>query len=305
MRKSLILSSIVAFLSLFLVGFDLSSSSIPKEEILSGGPPKDGIPAILKPKFIKPSEARFLKENDRILGIYQGGLAKAYPIKILNWHEVVNDSVGGRPVVITYCPLCGTGMAFDPMVNGRRLTFGVSGLLYKSDVLFYDHQTESLWSQILREAVTGKAMLGKRLTLLPLTHTTWKAWRKERPETLVLSTDTGYRRDYSKDPYNRYEQSAHVMFPVGEIDKRYLPKSWVLGLELGDATKAYPFSELERSGGSFTDSVASKKVTIQYDSDSRTARVRDVDGKEIPSVMAYWFAWMAFHPDTEVYKAKK
>ncbi|HSG05403.1 MAG TPA: DUF3179 domain-containing protein, partial [Nitrospiria bacterium] len=189
--------------SMLLMGFDLSRSSIPKEDILPGGPPKDGIPALDNPKFLKAGKAALLNSGDRVLGFSGKGEAKAYPIKILNWHEVVNDTVGGKPVVITYCPLCGTGMAFDPVVKGEHFTFGVSGLLYQSDVLMYDRQTDSLWSQILQEAVTGK-MMGTRLTLLPLIHTTWEEWRKEHPNTLVLSTDTGYSRNYRRDPYEGY-----------------------------------------------------------------------------------------------------
>ncbi len=165
--KSIFLIALVVL----LMGFDFSKHSIPRSEIRSGGPPKDGIPAILEPKFVRVDQATFIKDQDRVLGLVHHGESKAYPINILNWHEIVNDVVGGRPVFITYCPLCGTGMAFDPTFNGRVYTFGVSGLLYKSDVLMYDHQTESLWSQIRKEAVTGE-MIGSRLTLLPLIHTT-------------------------------------------------------------------------------------------------------------------------------------
>ena len=136
------------FAVIALCGFDTSRHSIPVDDIYDGGPGKDGIPAILHPKIISAEEAgqTFLKKSDRILGIVQNGQAKAYPIKILNWHEIVNNRIGGGSMVVTYCPLCGTGMVFDTKVNGRKLTFGVSGLLYQSDMLLYDHQTESLWS---------------------------------------------------------------------------------------------------------------------------------------------------------------
>lgn len=295
---------LLVFLFPILMGFDLSRHSIPLEEILSGGPPKDGIPAILKPKFVDAEKTSFLKDEDRVLGLIVNGEAKAYPIKILNWHEIVNDIVGGKPVLITYCPLCGTGMAFDPVVDGKRHTFGVSGLLYKSDVLMYDHQTESLWSQIMQEAVVGK-LLGVRLTLVPMIHTTWEAWKKEHPKTLVLSTDTGFKREYRQDPYESYAKSSQLMFPVGNVDERIPPKDFVLGIEHNGISKAYPFSELERSPNSFSDSIGSEKVTIKYDSSSRTARIRGPDGKDLPSVVAYWFAWVAFHPKTEVYKSPR
>ncbi len=286
------------------MGFDLSRHSIPLEEILSGGPPKDGIPAIMKTKFVDSKKALFLKAEDRILGFSYNGEAKAYPIKILNWHEIVNDIVGGKPVLITYCPLCGTGMAFDPLVDGKLHTFGVSGLLYKSDVLMYDHQTESLWSQIKQEAVTGD-LIGVRLTLLPMIHTNWESWKKEHPKTLVLSTDTGFKRDYTRDPYESYAMTSQLMFPAGDTDGRFHPKAFVLGIVLDGTAKAYPFSELEQSPSSFIDSIGSRQVTVQYDQGSKTARIRDKNGDDTPSVVAYWFAWAAFYPKTDVYKSPR
>jgi len=286
--------------TLFLSGFDFSKHSIPTSEIRSGGPPKDGIPAILNPKFVQAKAAGFLKKNDRVLGLVLKGAAKAYPIKILNWHEIVNDTLGGQAVFVSYCPLCGTGMAFDAHVNGKKHSFGVSGLLYKSDVLMYDHQTESLWSQIKQEAVAGP-LTGARLKLLPLRHTTWEAWRKAHPESLVLSRETGYRRDYDRDPYASYEKTDRLMFPVGAIDPRYPPKSWVLGLERSGVTRAYPFSELEKQAPKFKDKIASEEIWILYDPGSRSVRVENQGGEILPIVTAYWFAWSAFHPETEVY----
>ncbi len=130
--------------------FDLSQHSVPLKELRSGGPPKDGIPAILNPIFVQAKMASFLHDEDRVLGLSDGNQAKAYPVKILNWHEIVNDTIGGKPVLVTYCPLCGTGIGFDPVVNGRPVTFGVSGLLYQSDLVMYDHQPSTVRS-LLRE----------------------------------------------------------------------------------------------------------------------------------------------------------
>ncbi|MFQ5597476.1 MAG: DUF3179 domain-containing protein [Nitrospiria bacterium] len=285
----------------FLYGFDFSRHSIPTSEILSGGPPKDGIPAILKPKFVPIDKAGFLREEDRILAVVHNGEAKAYPILIMNWHEIVNDRIGGKRVFVTYCPLCGTGMAFDADIGGKHYTFGVSGLLYKSDVLMYDHQSESLWSQILQEAVTG-SLTETRLNLLPLVHTTWGAWKKEHPETWVLSTDTGFPRDYSRDPYASYEKSDRLMFPVGKIDRRYPPKTWVLGIERNGRTMAYPFPELAVGPPSFTHRIGSEEIRIAYEASTRTVRVRDQKGNELPTVVSYWFAWAAFHPETDLFK---
>ena len=170
-----------------LNGFALESPLVPIEKILSGGPPRDGIPAINKPRFINGYEAMTLKNNDRILGIVFNGVARAYPINIMNWHEIVNDQVEGTAFSVTYCPLCGSGIAFKGMTAGRPLTFGVSGLLFDSDVLLYDHQTESLWSQLKGQAING-ILKGNKLSWLPLEHTTWQAWKERYPPLSHLKT---------------------------------------------------------------------------------------------------------------------
>ena len=289
-----------------LTAWDFSEHSIPLGQILSGGPSKDGIPAIDQPQFITADKASrtFLKDGDRIIALVVSGKKKAYPIKILNWHEVVNDSIGGRHVVVTFCPLCGTGMVFDANAAGRQLNFGVSGLLYQSDVLLYDRQTESLWSQIKQEAVTGK-LIGTRLELLPSTQTTWGAWKKQHPDTFVLSTQTGKVRDYERDPYEGYYTSRDIIFSVGKLNHRFHPKEQVLGVELEGFAKAYPFSQLARVKSPFKDKIGKKTVTVTYDSKSRTATIKDSSGKELPSVIGFWFAWYAFHKDTPVYTAPK
>ena len=289
-----------------LSAWDFSKHSIPLDEIMSGGPSKDGIPAIDRPRFVPASKASrsFLNDKDRVIALVVNGKKKVYPLKILNWHEIVNDRIGGRNVVVTFCPLCGTGMVFDAKAAGKQLDFGVSGMLYRSDMLLYDRQTESLWSQIKQEAVTGKLM-GTRLQLIPSTQTTWGAWKKKHPDTLVLSTRTGYDRNYERDPYEGYDTSRGVFFPVGKIDRRYHPKEQVLGVELAGKAKAYPFSELARVKSPFKDKVGKKTVYVVYDSKSRTAMVKDEAGKELPSVVGFWFAWHAFHKDTQVFQAKK
>ena len=208
--------------------FDFSKYNVPLEDILSGGPPKDGIPAILNPVFVTASKADFLNEEDRILGLVEEGETKAYPIKILNWHEIVNDRLDGKPVVVTFCPLCGTGIGFEGKGHGRAYTFGVSGLLYQSDLLMYDHQTESLWSQISMEAVAGP-LTGTKLQHVFLEHTTWGEWKRVHPSTLVLSTKTGYHRNYDRDPYLGYAQRPELMFPINHSDDRYHPKEWGRG----------------------------------------------------------------------------
>jgi hypothetical protein len=288
-----------------LHGFTLSNLLIPLDEIQTAGPGKDGIPAIDEPAFIPASIADHLAADQRILGIEMDGVARAYPINILNWHEVVNDRINGKAVAVTFCPLCGSGMAFDAMAKNRDLSFGVSGLLYNSDVLLYDRHTDSLWSQIKAQAVSGP-MSGEKLTVLPLTHTTWEEWRDAYPDTLVLSEDTGYWRNYDHNPYEEYRTSGSVLSSVADkIDLRYHPKEPVLGIEIDGRFKAYPFSELEQTSPILKDTVAGRIITVSYNSQIRSANAYDADGNMLPTVTAFWFAWHAFHPHTDVFTVKR
>ncbi|MBI4430980.1 MAG: DUF3179 domain-containing protein [Candidatus Omnitrophica bacterium] len=284
------------------VGFDFSRHSISLSEIHDGGPPKDGIPALTDPKFVSAKEAVFLNSEDQVLGIHISGEAKAYPISILNWHELVNDRVGGKPILVSFCPLCGTGMVFDAEMDGGRGLFGVSGKLYNSDVLFYDKGTESLWSQILMEAVTGP-LTGRKIKLLASERTTWEAWRSKYPEGKVLSTDTGYARDYFRNPYAGYESNARIYFPVAHMDSRLHPKAWVLGIILNGEAKAYPFDQLKKiSRNPLKDQVGGETILISYDRKAQSAVVQDVEGRMLASIQAYWFAWSAFYPGTQLYE---
>ncbi len=302
-KPNWLLIAVFGMIWMFLSAFDLSKHSVPVDEIKSGGPPKDGIPAILKPKFVSAKKAgrEFLKESDRVLGIEMRGMTKAYPIKILNWHEIVNDKIFGKNIIVTFCPLCGTGMVFDGSVRGHEMSFGVSGLLYQSDMLLYDHKTESLWSQIRSEAIAGP-MTGAKLKLISSTHTTWKQWRKLHPKTLVLSNQTGFRRNYDRDPYKGYNKRPDLMFPVGKQNRAYHPKERVIGIEVNGRYKAYPFIELAKVNSSVNDVVNGQQLRIEFDSQSQTAMIYDKKGEALPTVIGFWFAWYAFHPETEIYK---
>ena len=290
-------------------GFDLSGSLVPVDEILSGGPPRDGIPALSDPTFERVPDVRWLEADDRLLALELDGAAKAYPIRILNWHEVVNDRLGGRTIAVTYCPLCGTGMAFDlerstdgrPFLGGgRALELGVSGLLYNSDVLMYDRQTESLWSQIGHRAVTGP-LRGRELAMIPVLHTTWERWRKEHPDGLVLSRETGYDRNYEVDPYMSYARSSSVMFPVAHRDERLPEKDLVLGITRGEAAVAFPLDRLEDRPRPVRAAVGEEELFVYWFPDSETAFATTLDGDKVPATIAYWFAWNAFHPDTGIW----
>ena len=286
-------------------GFDVSNAVIDVHQILSGGPKKDGIPAIDKPKFVVAKRVDYLSPEDRVLGLVIDGVAKAYPVKILNWHEIVNDRIRSNSFVVTYCPLCGTGAAFWSNIRGQKLTFGVSGLLYNSDVLFFDRQTESLWSQIAAKAVSGK-LAGARLEQLVLAHTTWSDWLERHPHTLVLSTKTGYLRSYSTNPYAGYEESRKLYFQVNhKSPKTYHPKERVLGLNASGVYKAYPFVELNKHGQSqFVDTVNEQSFTIEWDQEHQSGGIKDSGNNEVSVMQAFWFAWFGFHPETEVFQAR-
>jgi len=311
MKKYILLPALLGILVYFINvrvvpamtmnGFDLDDPLVAEDQIKRGGPPRDGIPSIDKPKFVSVADVDYLKADDRILGLVINNDARAYPIAILNWHEIVNDEFAGQAAVISYCPLCGTGMAFSPEPPVRE--FGVSGLLYNSDVLLYDRETESLWSQILAKAINGPQK-GKSMKSLPLTHTSWQYWQTKYPDSLVLSTNTGYTRDYSKSPYVGYEKSNKIFFPVSSSDQRFHNKEWVLGVNIGESFKAYPFSELKKTTSPVIDSISGHRVEVFFDRENSSASARDEQGREMPTVMAYWFAWYAFHPDTEVFQAR-
>ena len=286
-------------------GFDLSESLIPPKDILQGGPPRDGIPSIEKPKFVAASEADFIKPTDRVIGITINGESRAYPINILNWHEIVNDEIKGVPVSVTYCPLCGTGLVYQSKMNGQVLKFGVSGLLYNSDVLLFDRQTETLWSQILSKAISGP-MKGQKLAMIPSSQTSWASWLQKQPNTKVLSTDTGFSRDYRRSPYGDYDNNTQTYFPVSAQSRAYHPKERVLGITLNGKYKAYPFVELGKLGtNTLKDNFEGQNLTINFDVANRDGEVLDANGRPLELVNSFWFAWYAFHQDTAVFKAPK
>ena len=303
-------ASLIALLSLALAqavpagepernGFRLAPASVPVEKILPGGPPRDGIPALDDPERVPAAEAPW-DDDEMVVGVALDGAAAAYPIAILVWHELVNDTLAGRPILVSYCPLCGTAMVFDRKVGGRERRFGVSGLLYQSDLLLYDHETESLWSQISSEAVTGPA-LGTRLPLLRARLVPWSAWKQEHPETTVMSRKTGHARPYGRSPYGDYATSSDLYFPV-DLDRRFHPKTPTLGLRLpGGEARAYPASELAKVGGAVREHFAGRPVRVAYDAEAQVFAFEAPDDVEV--VEGFWFAWMAFHPKSSVFLA--
>lgn len=228
------------------------SPLVDPSEIISGGPPLDGIPPIDEPKFIRPSEATWLAPQEPVIAIDLNGDRRAYPAQILIWHEIVNDTVGGVPVTVTYCPLCNTGIAFErPTIDGRLLDFGTSGKLYHSNLVMYDRQTESLWPQALGQAVVGP-LTGTRLEFVPVQMVAWADWRAANPGGKVLSRDTGALRDYGTNPYVGYDSGDPYLFN-GKVDPGLPPTVRVVGVRVGSDVTAFPYCALyDRSAGDWS-----------------------------------------------------
>ena len=275
--------------------FDVSNATIPLEEIRSGGPPRDGIPAIDQPRFICPAKADFMQDDDEVLSVTVGGETRGYPLRILVWHEIVNDTLSGQDIAVTYCPLCGTAMVFNRKIGDRVLDFGVSGLLYQSDVLMYDRQTESLWSQLAMASVSGP-LVNTKLEWLPSQQLTWSAWKKKYPQGKVLSTQTGVSRNYSGNAYADYKRSSTAMFPVPKHRAELLPKEWVFGMQVNGVARAYSMRVLAEKK-----IITDRQLEITYDPESRLATAKNLEtGKVLPIVKVYWFAWQAFYPKTQL-----
>lgn len=237
-------------------------SIVPLDQIVSGGPPPDGIPSIDNPKFISVQEAsKFLEDSELVLGLNINGDIRAYPLQILVWHEIVNDEVGGVPVAVTYCPLCFTNQVFNRIIDGQEVVeFGTSGKLYNSNLVMYDRTSKSLWSQALAEGIVGK-YAGIKLERVPFDIAYWKEWKQLYPDSKVLSRDTGSNRPYGADPYGDYYTNSDVLFPVSNKDGRLDLKEIVVGLENKGQYKAYKLQEIENKKV-INDQVNGKSITL-------------------------------------------
>ncbi|MFB3786802.1 MAG: DUF3179 domain-containing protein [bacterium] len=281
--------------------FNLSKTSIPVNKIYHGGPPKDGIPALTHPRMLAAAEADYLDPDDRVIGVRVEGEARAYPLRIMAWHECVNDTIGDHPFVVTYCPLCDSTMVFDRRVSGDVLEFGVSGFLYQSNLLFYNrrakNEEESLWCQLLGKAVTGPMT---EIPLRTLDHqlVTWEQWRERYPSTRVLSLDTGHKRNYDKKYHAEYFAQPGLYYPVDQTKNLFDLKEPVLGIRVGTAGKAYPFRRFETQANPIQDSLNGIPITIERLEDGQVI-VEHGEGAEV--VHSFWFAWYAFDPETAVY----
>jgi len=244
---------------------DFSKHTIPYSEILSGGPPKDGIPAIDRPQFVTVAEADAWLQDFEPVTVYEAGdETRIYPIQIMIWHEIVNDVVGGKPVTVTFCPLCNTAIVFDATVNGIRLDFGTTGRLRFSNLLMYDRQTESWWQQATGEAVIGE-LLGTQLTFLAAPSLAWSEAAASFPDAQVLSRETGFTRNYGSNPYVGYDNinSSPFLFDGPSTPAQLPPMARVTTVDLNGEAVAYP-NDVLAAQGVVNDLVGGTEVVIVW-----------------------------------------
>ena len=252
--------------------------TIRLEEIVWGGVVVDGIPSLDNPDVIQAHEARYLEADEQVFGVYLNGEARAYPLRIMNWHEMTNDVVGGQPFALAYCTLCGSGILYDARRGDGQAPyiFGSSGLLYRSNKLMYDADTKSLWNQFTGIPVVGELVSEDiELPILPVTLTTWGEWNRQHPDTTVLSLDTGHERPYEKPgtpgaAYYDYFSSPSLMFPGGpganDLQLRPKDRVFVAILDSGES-KAYPLEILEELGATavLNDAVSEVPIVVVTD----------------------------------------
>jgi len=273
---------------------------IDPKRIRGGGPPKDGIPSIDNPKFISVEDAdKWLDDDELGLAIIHKGVKRFYPFQILVWHEIVNENIAGDPVLVTYCPLCGSGIVFERTIDGEEVEFGTSGKLFNSNLVMYDRKTDTYWSQIGGRAILGP-LTGMELKLFPADVTTWGEWMKVHPDSEVLSRETGSRRQYGSDPYGNYYESKRLIFPVDDSDDSLHPKAVIFGIKINDSYKAY--SEFDvKAAKVIEDTVNGINVKVERDEAGIVTITNIETNKRIPHERDFWFAWFAFHPETKLY----
>jgi hypothetical protein len=257
---------------------DFSKHGVPLSEISSGGPPRDGIPPLDHPQFVKPEEAaKWIKGREPVIALDLDGSHRAYPLQILIWHEIVNDQVARVPVTVTFCPLCDTAIVFDRRVDGRILDFGTSGNLRKSDLVMWDRQTESWWQQATGTAIVG-ALTGTVLSVFPAAIVSFSTFSQAYPDGSVLSRETGFDRTYGENPYPGYDDAKTPPFLFkGPTDGRLPPKEKVVAVSVGGDDVAYPYSVLQKRGV-VQDTVGGTPIAVFYQSGTASA----LGGSSIP-----------------------
>ncbi|MDV7142907.1 DUF3179 domain-containing protein [Tropicimonas sp. TH_r6] len=285
---------------------DFSRTSIENwVEIISGGPPRDGIPALSDPRFMEVAQESRIGGREPVITLeIEGARPRAYPIRYLTWHEIVNDSVGGIPVAVTFCPLCNSGLTFDRRVGGEVLEFGVSGKLRNSDMIMFDRETESWWQQAIGTGIVG-VHTGTELRQMPSWMESWDEYRSRNPDGLVMA-EPDYNRSYGRNPYSGYDSSARPFLYSGELPPHGIaPLARVV--RVGD--RAWPVARLARAeeireAGLVLSWRAGQASALDSQSIARgrdvgSIRVRDGDGTDVPHDVLFAFAFHAFYPEGE------
>jgi hypothetical protein len=283
-----------------LGGFGLEGFRGDPALLVAGGPGRDGIKSVDAPEFADIGGATWIGRDTEVLGVVVEGEARAYPVRMLEYHQIVNDVVAGVPIVVTYDPLSGTPFAYRRRIGDETLELGVSGLLYNHNFLMFDRGGDSLWSQTAGEAVAGPRV-GERLESIEIRQEAAGAWLGRHMESLFLRPPFPEKVHYKLSPYQAYWVEDRVTFPVAARDERFHAKELVLGVVVNGVARAYLGSILTREGGAVDERIGGKRVRVSYDSDTGTFHW-EVD----PGVVvweAYWLAWKAHHPDTEVWRA--
>ncbi len=271
---------------------DWTNRTIDLSELIRGlgaSDPRDVIAPLDEPKFETVAEAsQWLDDREPVALLELGSEARAYPLRILTWHEIVNDQVGDQPVAVTYCPLCNSAVGFSRRVNGEVLRFGTSGLLRNSDLVMWDRQTESLWQQITGEAIVGE-LAGTRLDFVPVSIVSWKDFQDRLPAGKVLSRETGFSRAYGSNPYVGYDRESRPFLFDGEIDERYPAMERVVGITVNGVNKAYPFSVISQERA-VNDVVAGEPVLVVWGSEGTASALDSPDiaeGRSVGAGLAY------------------
>lgn len=289
---------------------DFSQSAIDFSEVISGGPPKDGIPAIDDPTFVQAAKADDLSAEEPVIMLSMNGEAKAYPLRIMMWHEIVNDILGGVPVTVTYCPLCNSAVVFDRRLNDRVFDFGVSGKLRHSDMIMYDRQTESWWQQFVGRGIVGE-MTGKQLSRLPARVIPFSAFKTSFPDGKVLTAPNPNARRYGENPYVKYDSAENPFLYRGHYDGPGQPLSYVVAV----GTEAWLLEDLRKAGviehgdlrlrwqEGMNSALDSSSIEKGRDIGFVSVQKKTANGYEdIPYDTTFAFAFKAFHPDGIIYK---
>ncbi len=287
---------------------DFSKHSVAFDEIFSGGPPKDGIPSVDNPKFVPVAKMKGLPETEPVIGLIVNGVAKAYPLRILIWHEIVNDTIGGVPVSVTFCPLCNTAVVYDRRLDGKVLDFGTTGKLRNSDLVMYDRQTESWWQQFLGEGIIGE-MTGKTLKALPARLESWAKFKARAPKGQVQVPNRRGMRRYGSNPYAGYDSLPKPFLYSGEMPKNVPPLSRVVSVQ--DRSQGWSLDLLKQKKEiRLADGLVFRWEPGQNSALGSTLIAKGADvgnvtaqrnGKDIPYFVDFAFAFHAFFPKATIH----